>query len=355
MYLALLVGAHGVVILWAIASARVGRRSRRPMVVSLLGWASASIVAGLLSLPLVRVVTEQSGQVGWIKPIGPNTITQVVSTQLFYQNDVFALLAWALALVGLALLVRRGIRLVRARRASRLEPEGALAEFESAYLHAGWSPTILQLAVVWFVVPTLLLIGASTLMSPLYSPRYMAYTAPAFAMLMAVGILALRWKPLVAAVTAALVALSLMQLVHDRTTTVKADSDWAAIARIVSEERAQEAPGTTEAVIFGPVRRHPKATSRIVAYSYPDAFRGMDDILLRTPPGDTDGLWEETYPLADRVDEVDGADVVWLVTSDKQDIRPEVAEALTPRGFAKTDDWHVMNANVERYERIAAG
>ncbi len=252
MYLALLVGAHGVVILWAIASARVGRRSRRPMVVSLLGWALASIAAGLLSLPLVRVVTEQSGQVGWIKPIGPNTITQVVSTQLFYQNDVFALLAWALALVGLALLVRRGIRLVRARRASRLEPEGALAEFESAYLHAGWSPTILQLAVVWFVVPTLLLIGASTLMSPLYSPRYMAYTAPAFAMLMAVGILALRWKPLVAAVTAVLVALSVMQLVHDRTTTVKADSDWAAIARIVSEERAQEAPGTTEAVIFGP-------------------------------------------------------------------------------------------------------
>jgi mannosyltransferase len=46
---------------------------------------------------------------------------------------------------------------------------------------------------------------------------------------------------------------------------------------------------------------------------------------------------------------------VWLVTSDRQDIRPEVAEALTPRGFAKTDDWHVMNANVERYERIAAG
>ena len=28
---------------------------------------------------------------------------------------------------------------------------------------------------------------------------------------------------------------------------------------------------------------------------------------------------------------------------------------LTPRGFAKTDDWHVMNANVERYERVAAG
>ncbi len=355
VYLALLVGAHGVVILWAIASARVGRRSRRPMVVSLLGWASASIVAGLLSLPLVRLVTEQSGQVGWIKPIGPNTITQVVSTQLFYQNDVFALLAWALALVGLALLVRRGIRLVRARRASRLEPEGALAEFESAYMHAGWSPTLLQLAVVWFVVPTLLLIGASTLMSPLYSPRYMAYTAPAFAMLMAVGHLALKWKPLVAAVTAVLVALSVMQLVHDRTTTVKADSDWAAIARIVTEERAQEAPGTTEAVIFVPVRRHPKATSRIVAYSYPDAFRGMDDILLRTPPGDTDGLWEETYPLADRVDEVDGADVVWLVTSDKQDIRDDVAEALTPRGFAKTDDWHVMNANVERYERVAAG
>jgi mannosyltransferase len=355
IYLALLVGAHGAVILWAVASARVGRRTVRPMIVSLLGWGIASISAGLLSLPLVDVVTAQSGQVGWIKPIGPKTPGQVAFTQLFPENAAFAWVAWPLALLGLAMLVRRGIRLVRARRASTAEPTGEMAAFESAYLHAGWSPTLLQLAVVWLVVPTTLLVYGSTLTSPLYSPRYLAYTAPAFAMLMAVGILALRWKPAVAVVTAGLVVLSLVQVAHDRGTTRKADADWAAISRIVTAERAQEAPGTSEAVIFGPVRRHPKATSRIVAYSYPDAFRGMDDILLRTPPGDTDGLWEKAYPLADRVDEVDGADVVWLVTSDKQDIRPEVAEALTPRGFAKTDDWHVKNANVERYERVAAG
>ena len=355
IYLALLVGAHGAVILWAVASARVGRRTVRPMIVSLLGWGVSSIVAGLLSLPLVGVVTAQSGQVGWIKPIGPRTPSQVVLTQLFPENAAFAAVAWVLALVGLAMLVRRGVRLVRARRRSTAEPVGEIAAFESAYLHAGWSPTLLQLAVVWFAVPTILLVYASTLTSPLYSPRYLSYTAPAMAMLVAVGILALRWRPAVAIVTAGLVALSLVQVAHDRGTTRKADADWAGISRIVTEERATEAPGTEEAVIFGPVRRHPKATSRIVAYSYPDAFRGMDDILLRTPPGDTDGLWEESYPLADRVDEVEGADVVWLVTSDKQDIRDDVAEALTPRGFAKTDDWHVMNANVEKYERVAAG
>lgn len=355
IYLALLVGAHGAVILWAVASARVGRRTVRPMIVSLLGWGVSSIVAGLLSLPLVDVVTAQSGQVGWIKPVGAKTPGQVVLTQLFPENAAFAALAWLLALLGLVMLVRRGVRLVRARRRSTSEPVGEIAAFESAYLHAGWSPTLLQLAVVWFAVPTILLVYASTLTSPLYSPRYLSYTAPAMAMLVAVGILSLRWRPAVALVTAGLVALSLVQVAHDRGTTRKADADWAGIARIITEERAQEAPGTAEAVIFGPVRRHPKATSRIVAYSYPDAFRGMDDILLRTPPGDTDGLWEKAYPLADRVDEVDGADVVWLVTSDKQDIRPEVAEALTPRGFAKTDDWHVKNANVERYERVAAG
>ncbi|MFT2691059.1 hypothetical protein [Clavibacter zhangzhiyongii] len=39
IYLALLVGAHGAVIMWSIASARVGRRTLRPMMVSLLGWA----------------------------------------------------------------------------------------------------------------------------------------------------------------------------------------------------------------------------------------------------------------------------------------------------------------------------
>jgi mannosyltransferase len=119
----------------------------------------------------------------------------------------------------------------------------------------------------------------------------------------------------------------------------------------VQAGRSAEPAGTLDAVIFGPVRRHPAATSRIIENTYPDAFAGMKDLTLKTLAADTDGLWDKNRSIASALERVGDADVVWLVTSNKQDRRPVVTAGLEAQGFHIDGEWQLSRTNVVRYER----
>ena len=321
LYLALLLAAHAVTVLLVVL--REGR-SRASLGV-LAGFAAAGVVATAATLPVALASERQSGQVGWIDAPSLATVRQFLVTQWSMGNEPFAWLMWAAALVGVVVAVRAG-------RRGRLQG-------------------LLRTTLPWLLVPSLTLLALSFVLDPLWSPRYQTFSSPALALLMAVGVTALRWRPAVAGVVVVAAALSAPTWVEQRQPTAKDVSAWDQVADLVAAERATEPEGTREGIVYGPVRRHPSATSRIIQYTYPDAFRGLDDLTLETPAAETGGLWEEQYDLEEVLDRVDDLDTVWLVTSDKQDLRPRVTELLASKGFSLDEQWQLPRTNVLLYRR----
>ena len=170
------------------------------------------------------------------------------------------------------------------------------------------------------------------------------------AILIGVGLDALRRRWVIVAALVVLVGLAAPQFVAQRQPEAKQRSSWSQVADLIADERAAH-PGETAAIIYGPVRQHPSATTRVIAYSYPDAFEGLIDVKLKTPAAQTGDLWETRYPLDEVTDRFVGVDAVWLVTSDKQDWRPSVTAKLGGLGYSRVEEWGLTGVNVLRYER----
>ena len=153
VYLALVVVAHGASVLWTASAARVPRSVPRR-------WFIASATAALALLPFVLVVVAQSGQLHWIDPIDEDTRREVLQTQWFQVSAEFAIAGWALLLFGAVVLLRR---------------QGDLA---AVILPA-------------LVLPTVMLLIATAVYTPLYTPRYLSMCLPFVAIAIGAGISAM--------------------------------------------------------------------------------------------------------------------------------------------------------------------
>ena len=342
LYASLVVLAHGVtVVCTALAARRVGAPGPSGWA-ALRGWLAASVTAGLVLLPFAGEVVSQAGQVSWIKEIGARTFDDIVVVQWFLFNPAFAAFGWVLILGGLGVLVRQSWQ----RRSTSAT---AVAGPETTTVRGATS--LLALVLPWLVVPTLALIVLSLVMTPVFSPRYLAFAAPAAAILMAIAVSALPRHWLRVTAVLACVALTAPGYVAQRLPEAKQQSSWNEVADLIAAERALEPAGRGEAIIYGPVRQHPSATTRVIAYSYPDAFAGLLDVKLKTPAAETGQLWETRYPLDEVTDRFTGMDTVWLVTSNKQDWRPSVTAKLAVLGYDLNTEWNLTGVNVLRFQK----
>ncbi|BDZ49557.1 mannosyltransferase [Frondihabitans sucicola] len=328
LYSALLIVGHGVTLALWIRRGRLQGRST-PWRPAAAGWIVSAGIAGALLIPLARLASTESKQISWISKPNWQTFIDVYTWQWFMNDWWFAAFAWILAILGVVAVVRS-----RSRSASF---------------------GVLQVALPWMLVPTLGLIAVSLVHSPLYSPRYVAFAAPAMALMMAVGLTSLRprrrvrARTLVAAGLVVAVGMTLPSYVSQRLPEAKDSSSWSQVAALVAKERALEGVNATDAIVYGHIRRHPTGSARNIAYAYPAAFSGMTDVTLKTPAAQTDGLWETRYPLSQTIERADGHTYVWLVTSIKQDLRPSVTKALSGEGYHLQDEWHLTWVNVLRY------
>ena len=341
LYVSLVVVAHGVTLAWTALAARRRAGWARGWGAAIRGWLAASVTAGLVLLPFAAEVVGQAGQVSWIKKIGATTFDDIVVVQWFLFNPAFAAFGWLLILGGLGVLARRAWQ----RRSATTRAASAEPASEAAM------PSLLALVVPWLVVPTLVLIVLSLAMTPVFSPRYLACAAPAAAILMAIAVSSLprRWLRVTAVL--ACVVLTAPGYIAQRLPEAKQQSSWNEVADLIAAERAQEPAGAGEAIIYGPVRQHPSATTRVIAYSYPDAFDGLVDVKLKTPAAQTGQLWETRYPLDEVTDRFTGIDTVWLVTSNRQDWRPSVTAKLAALGYDLNTEWNLTGVNVLRFAK----
>jgi mannosyltransferase len=316
VYLALVVAAHAVTMAVWMASSR--SRAWPPAA----RWARWTAAATAAVVPFALVVISQSGQLHWLDRPDAGTVRSVLVTQWFYTSVPFAVVGWALIAAGTVVLLRRA---------------------------RGLSVASVVLPVL--VLPTVALLVISLAVTPIYTPRYLSMCLPFVALVMAAAIDRVRALPVTVVALALLAALAIPQAVGQRQPEAKENTSWAAVAELIASERAADGPNSTTAVIYGNIARHPIASARVVAYTYPDAFAGTIDVTLGTPAAETGALWETRLPLAEALPRLADADVAYLVTSVTRDRRPETTQTLADAGWRVTEEWNLAEVNVLRYER----
>jgi mannosyltransferase len=252
-----------------------------------LVWRWAAWVVGALTVlaPFAMFCRTQIAQVRWISPLHPGTVVDIVYQQYFDRSVAFAVASAVLVLTAVTL--RRYAPLDKGTR---------------------------QLAVVataWMVLPTLALVGYSAMAAPIYYPRYLCFTSPAAALLLAISMVALvRTRERVTALLVVLaVAATPNYVFKQRGQYAKEGMDFSQIADLVTSHAA---PGdclildNTVTWLPGPVR--PLTAARPAAYAkLVDPGRGVR-------AADRNWLWDAHVPIWVVAPRVQRCTVLWTVS-----------------------------------------
>jgi len=280
---AYLVVAHGVTVLLRLRDA--GRRA-------LVGWASGAALAALVSWPVNRLTVTQTDQlphrVRRVKVLAQELVVNQYFTGATVTRDRLVRLppttpwGWAAVVLGLVgwTLILAGVVLLLVRPAGRQAATVVLP---------------------WLLLPTAVLVAGSAAGALYYSPRYLAFTTPAVAIVVGAGLAALRPGPRWA-VLGLVVVLAMPVYVSQRTPSAKNGYDWRDQLGYIQEHRL---PGDAIYVNGGvePVRE-----------AYPAMFHGLVDI---GRPRDPVPL-AQLYPPQRRLNRVRlpaGVGAVWFLSA----------------------------------------
>ena len=309
LYLALLIVVHGVFLL----SSAQSRRALKP-------W-SIAVLAGLaLAAPVILSAIAERHQIAFLAHRHRVTFGQALFGQWF-GNLWLGLLCWALILIGVAL------------------------SFRAARMGAG-SGMVLLLS--WLILPTVLLLLGNALLAPMYSNRYLSFSAPAAAILVAVGVAALSWGWMRLSSVGILVALALPVYVSQRTEfAMPGGSDWAVVSALIGRVAK---PG--DGILFDQSVK-PSWRPRLAMHLYPEDYRGLDDLALATPYDETAGLWDTVVPQSQLGSRMASVTKVWALETTKT--REKAADSdlnvLESPGFTLVQKTRVHRTIVYEFTR----
>jgi mannosyltransferase len=270
----------------------------------LVPFAITSVLAVCALAPFAIEVVGQVQQIKWIAPIGHRTIEDVTVQQYFERSPPFAILS--------ALVVAAAIVVWRCTSAKLDETDRQL----------------LTLAVAWLVVPTAVIVVWSALVHPIYTPRYLSFTAPAMALILGVCIGALAVKPWVATALVSLFAIAAAPnyVRAQRNAYAKYGMDYSQVADLIT---AKAAPGecllVNDTVTFMPAPMRPLMAAR------PDAYRKLIDLTLWQRATDRNDVFDTNLIPEVVAKPLSRCGVVWIITqADKSMPAHEQGSALPP-------------------------
>ena len=314
---ALVIAAHALV----VAAHRL--RGRRLGV-----WLTAAVSAIVLSLPLGVIAFAQRDQVAYLAT-REQTSMYSIAVFMWFGTVLFAVIAWLLILIAAASAV------IRWRRAGTI--------------HTPSMPSLELVAVAWLVIPPGVLIGTHPLLHA-FTARYLAFCAPAAALLMAIAIDRIwSWRREAGLIAlAAVVASALPAYLAQRTSYAKNDSDWAAVSAVLG---ARAHPG--DAVLFDEQAR-PSRRPRLAYRTYPSGFRDVTDIALAIPYWRNSTWYDSAYPADSR--QVTAAlattGKVWLIDDVREQTDPPYGvAALRSAGFHVTDEVRTHTSVLREFTR----
>jgi mannosyltransferase len=292
-YLVLMVVAHAVF----VCAFRGGRTTLRHF-----AFAAALTVCALT--PFMLAVAGQVQQIKWVAPIGHRTIEDVVVQQYFERSPPFAVLS------ALVVLTATGLWLFTSAKPADTDRQ------------------LLTLAVTWLVIPTALIVVWSAAAHPIYTPRYLSFTAPAMALVVGVCIGALAVKPWAATAIVGLFAVAAAPnyVRAQRNPYAKYGMDYSQVADLIT---AQAAPGdcllVNDTVTFMPAPMRPLLAAR------PDAYRKLVDLTLWQKATDRREVFDTNLIPEVVAQPLSRCRVVWIITqADKAVPAHEQGPALPP-------------------------
>lgn len=334
IYLVLLIVAH-------VATAMFLPRSRR----ALIGWAIAAVAAVAVNAPIILLVRSQQGQLGDQGDRSASSIARkVLINQLFLGETPTAdaapgwfTRAWQIGAIVAAALGLAAMLLAVIRRPATGDDRRAL----------------LAVALPWLLVPTVAIAVYAVAVSPIYQPRYLTLTAPAGAILIAAGVRAMRARWWVSAAAVVYVVAIGVVFASQRIPFAKSGSDWSAAADIVARDSMEG-----DAVYFAPrdgdgPSGEAMLTSRRIAYAYPQAFRGLDDLTLERSGAQTATLDGYSRGLDEALPLVGETERIWALYSKKapDSVRSGSATLFEDAGYTGTVVWDGPSTTVVEYRR----
>ena len=268
-------------------------------------FVATSTVAGGAVLPLMVVAAGQTHQISWVAPIGHRTIEDVTIQQYFERSPPFTIVSALIVIAAVGLWVFTSARPNEADR------------------------QLLTLAVGWLAIPTAVIVAWSAWVHPLYTPRYLSFTAPAVALVLGVciGALALtRWAATAIVSLLAIAAAPNYALVQ-RNPYAKYGMDYSQVADVIT---AQAAPGdcllVNDTVTFMPAPMRPLMAAR------PDAYRKLIDLTLWQRATDRNTVFDTNLIPEVVAKPLARCGVVWIITQ-ADHTRPDHEQAaMLPPG-----------------------
>jgi mannosyltransferase len=276
LYLALLFFAH-VAFIWAFQRSKTVR----------VRFAVTSTVACCVTTPFIVAAAGQAHQISWIAPIGHRTIEDVSIQQYFERSPAFALLSALVVAAAIVLWLRASAQLTDSGR------------------------QLLTLATAWLLIPTALIVVWSAFVHPIYTPRYLAFTAPAMALILGICIAAVASRPRVAAALVGLFAVAAVPnyVLAQRNPYAKYGMDYSQVANLIS---AKAAPGdcllVNDTVTFMPAPMRPLMAAR------PNAYRKLVDLTLWQRAADRNDVFDTNLIPEAVARPLSQCGVVWIIT-----------------------------------------
>jgi mannosyltransferase len=187
---------------------------------------------------------------------------------------------------------------------------------------------LLGIAVAWLVIPTALVVTWSAIAHPVYTPRYLSFTAPAMALALGVCIGALAAKPWVATAIVILLAVAAAPnyVLAQRGPYANYGMDYSQVADLIT---AKAAPGdcllVNDTVTFMPAPMRPLLAAR------PDAYRKLIDLTLWQRATDRNDVFDTNLIPEVVAKPLSHCGVVWIITqADKSMPAHEQGLAIPP-------------------------
>jgi mannosyltransferase len=188
---------------------------------------------------------------------------------------------------------------------------------------------LLALAVAWLLIPTALIVAWSVMAHPIYTPRYLSFTAPAMALLLGVCIGAVAARPWAATALVGLFALAAAPnyVRAQRNPYAKYGMDYSQVADLVT---AEAAPGdcllVNDTVTFMPAPMRPLLAAR------PDAYRKLVDLTLWQRAVDRREVFDTNLIPEVVAQPLSQCRVVWIITQADKSVPAHEQGAAIPPG-----------------------
>lgn len=307
VFVVFVVAAHVVI---AVAGTGASRRAFG-------AWAASVVAANVAVAPFLLTVKAQQSQVAWIWPVGPGTLGQILGDQYFPavysdgarstgldQQEITpeqvsaALHAWALVAPFIIVVVVLAVLAVVAVR----------TRARSAEVAGGDVRLLVLTAAMWILGPTAALVGYSLAREPMYQPQYLAFTAPALALLIGLCVAIVGREPRrIAIILAVLVAAAAPNYVAQRGPYAKLGQDYSQVADLIA---TRAAPGeclniddTMPSTVY-----HTLKVGRAGSYA---ALRDHGQVRSAV---DRDTLVEARVSIAHWIDDLRTCPALWTIT-----------------------------------------